>query len=90
MKFDVTVAGAGHTFSIHEPTTLFESLSLNAAGEKVDGVAFFPTPGIYHFFCAIPGHEAAGMKGDDHGDRATDDVDRGGRPPTGNPASAAG
>jgi plastocyanin len=63
VKFEVTVAGAGHTFSIHEPTALFESLSLNAAGEKVDGVGFFGAPGTYTFYCAIPGHEAAGMKG---------------------------
>ena len=27
------------------------------------GVAFFAKPGNYTFFCAIPGHEAAGMKG---------------------------
>jgi plastocyanin len=60
---DVSVAGAGHTFSMHEATTLWESLSLDAAGTKKSGVAFFPTPGVYNFFCAIPGHEAQGMKG---------------------------
>jgi plastocyanin len=62
-KIDVTVAGAGHTFTMQDPTTLFEQLSLNAAGTKVEGVAFFPAPGTYTFFCSIPGHEAAGMKG---------------------------
>ena len=62
-KIDVTVAGAGHTFSIHESTTLWQSLSLDAAGTQKTGVAFFPTPGVYHFFCAIPGHEASGMAG---------------------------
>jgi plastocyanin len=62
-KFDVNVAGAGHTFSLEDPTTLFQSLSLNAAGTTDDGVAFFAKPGSYTFFCAIPGHEAAGMKG---------------------------
>src|SRR5262245_61656947 len=61
--FEVTVAGAGHTFTMQDPATLMESLSLNATGEKVSGVAFFPEPGTYTFFCAIPGHEAAGMKG---------------------------
>jgi plastocyanin len=62
-KFDVNVAGAGHTFSLEDPTTLFPSLSLNAAGTTEHGVAFFGKPGNYTFFCAIPGHEAAGMKG---------------------------
>jgi plastocyanin len=63
-KIDVTVAGAGHTFTMQDPTTLFEQLSLNAAGTKDSGVAFFSKPGTYTFFCAIPGHEAAGMKGE--------------------------
>lgn len=61
---DVTVAGAGHTFTLQEATTLFGQLSLDAAGTKVSGVAFFPTPGKYTFFCSVPGHEAAGMKGE--------------------------
>jgi plastocyanin len=59
----VTVAGAGHTFDMRDPSTLFASLSLDVAGAKKDGVAFFPQAGKYEFFCAIPGHEAAGMKG---------------------------
>lgn len=63
VKFDVLIAGAGHTFSIHEANTLMESLSLDNAGETKSTVAYFPTPGTYNFFCAIPGHEAAGMKG---------------------------
>lgn len=62
-KIEVTVAGAGHTFTMQDPTTLMASLSLNAAGTKVDGVAYFAKAGTYTFFCAIPGHEAAGMKG---------------------------
>jgi plastocyanin len=62
-EFDVSVAAAGHTFSLEDSTTLFESLSLNAAGSTDKGVAFFAKPGSYTFFCAIPGHEAAGMKG---------------------------
>jgi hypothetical protein len=49
---------------MQDPNTLFESLSLNAAGEKVSGVMYLPTAGTYTFFCAIPGHEAAGMKGE--------------------------
>jgi plastocyanin len=61
---DVTVAGAGHTFTMQDPTTLFQQLSLNAAGTKDKGVAFFAKPGTYTFFCSVPGHEAAGMKGE--------------------------
>lgn len=62
-KIDVLVAGAGHTFTMQDATTLFKQLDLNAAGDKVSGVALFEKPGVYTFFCSIPGHEAAGMKG---------------------------
>ncbi len=62
-KIDVKIAGAGHTFSMHDPETLWTSLSLNTVGATDSGVAFFPKAGTYTFFCAIPGHEAAGMKG---------------------------
>jgi len=62
-QIDVTVAGAGHTFNLQDPTTLFQNLSLNAAGTTDTAVAYFGKPGNYTFFCAIPGHEAAGMKG---------------------------
>jgi plastocyanin len=60
---DVSVASSGHTFTMQDPTTLFASLTLGASGAVDKGVAFFEKPGIYVFFCAIPGHEAAGMKG---------------------------
>ena len=59
----MTVAGAGHTFDMRDPSTLFASLSLDAAGTKKDGVAFFAQAGKYEFFCAIPGHDAQGMHG---------------------------
>jgi uncharacterized cupredoxin-like copper-binding protein len=62
-KIDVTVAAPGHTFNLQDPATLLPSLSLDAAGSKKDGTALFPHAGSYVFFCAIPGHEAAGMKG---------------------------
>jgi plastocyanin len=57
----VNVAAPGHNFSIHEADTLFKPLTLT--GSKDDGVAFFPAPGKYNFFCDVPGHEAQGMKG---------------------------
>ncbi len=62
-KFDVVIAAAGHTFGFHEANTLFGELTLNNQGQTVPGVAFFPAPGDYNYFCSIPGHEAAGMKG---------------------------
>ena len=49
---------------MQDATTLFQQLDLNAAGDKVSGVAFFEKPGKYTFFCSVPGHEAAGMKGE--------------------------
>lgn len=58
-EFDVTAAAGGHTFEIHEVPGF--KLDLVKAGQykgKVDLKA-----GTYHYFCAIPGHEAAGMKG---------------------------
>jgi uncharacterized cupredoxin-like copper-binding protein len=62
-KIDVTVAAPGHTFNMRDATTLFENLSLDQAGTKKAAVAFFAKPDSYYFFCAIPGHEAAGMHG---------------------------
>ena len=53
----------GHTFNMRDASTLWESLSLDAGGTVKSGVAFFPTPGTYGFFCAVPGHDAAGMHG---------------------------
>ena len=36
---------------------------MNNEGEKVSSRIFFGAPGAYTFFCAIPGHRAAGMQG---------------------------
>jgi plastocyanin len=58
---DVSVAAPSHNFSIHQATALFKPLDL--VGSKDDGIAFFPTPGKYDFFCNVPGHEAGGMHG---------------------------
>jgi plastocyanin len=60
VRFNVNFAGA-HTFAFHEATTLFPELKAAAPNESA--VAYFGEPGDYNFFCAIPGHEAAGMKG---------------------------
>ena len=62
VKFDVDFAASGHTFSFHQTDADFTELTDTAAGPQV-GVAFFGTAGEYTFFCSIPGHEAAGMKG---------------------------
>jgi plastocyanin len=59
----VTVAAPGHTFNMRDAETLFESLSLDAGGTVKSGVAFFPHPGTYGFFCAVPGHDSSGMHG---------------------------
>ncbi len=62
-KIDVAIAAPGHTFNLHDPSTLAASLSLNAAGSAASEVVFFPKAGTYAFFCAVPSHEANGMKG---------------------------
>jgi len=62
VKFEVDFAAAGHTFGFHEADTDFAEMKPTAAG-PMTGVAFFPSEGDYTFYCSIPGHEAAGMKG---------------------------
>lgn len=62
VTFDVNFAAGGHTFAFHQPETLFAELNGATAGAQ-KGTAFFPAPGDYTYFCSIPGHEAAGMKG---------------------------
>jgi plastocyanin len=62
-RFDINFAGA-HTFAFHETTTLFPELKAGGSGGAgTSAVAYFGAPGDYNFFCSIPGHEAAGMKG---------------------------
>jgi uncharacterized cupredoxin-like copper-binding protein len=56
-------AAPGHTFTMQDPATLFAQLNLDNGGNVYNGVAYFGKAGTYTFFCAIPGHEAAGMKG---------------------------
>ena len=61
---EVTAGAPGHNFSLRGADTLFKPLELGAGGTVTKGVAFFSKAGPYVFFCAVPGHEAAGMKGD--------------------------
>ncbi len=56
-------ANAQHTLDFTDSTTMFPGMVVNKAGEVLKGRIFFGTPEAYKFFCAIPGHEAAGMKG---------------------------
>jgi plastocyanin len=88
-KLTVLVAGVSHTFNFHETTTLFAGLALDSIGKSVSGVAFFPTAGNYHFYCAIPSHEANGMRGIVHVSGPTVTLTQA-LTASGNPASAAG
>ena len=63
VKFESPGLRTPHTFAFHEDTTLFAELEADGAGKTSTGVAYFGAPGSYTFFCSIPGHEAAGMKG---------------------------
>lgn len=86
---EVTAGAPGHNLSLRGAETLFQPLELGAGGTVTKGVAFFSKPGPYVYFCAVPGHEAFGMKGT---------INVTGPPMTltqavtaaGNPASAAG
>jgi uncharacterized cupredoxin-like copper-binding protein len=63
VQFQITWASTPHTFSFHEDSALFAELVAGAPGSTSTGVAYFGAPGQFQFFCSIPGHEAAGMKG---------------------------
>jgi len=56
-------ANAQHTLNFQDQTTLWPGLVVNNAGQKLQSRIFFGTAGAYTFFCAVPGHEAAGMHG---------------------------
>jgi uncharacterized cupredoxin-like copper-binding protein len=52
-----------HTIDFDDPATLFPGLAVATAGEKVEGRIFFGAAGEFTFYCAVPGHRAAGMEG---------------------------
>jgi plastocyanin len=52
-----------HTLDFDDAATLFAGLAVNGSGEKASSRIFFGEPGEYTFYCAIPGHRAAGMQG---------------------------
>jgi plastocyanin len=56
-------AAGPHTLDFDDANTLFKGLAVNGAGEKQTSRIFFGSAGDYTFFCAIPGHRAAGMQG---------------------------
>jgi len=57
-------ASVPHTLDFDNPATLFPGLEVSTAGEKVEGRIFFGAADTYTYFCAIPGHRAAGMQGE--------------------------
>jgi plastocyanin len=56
-------ANAQHTLNFQDQSTLWPGLVVNNAGEKLQSRIFFGAAGAYTYFCAVPGHEAAGMHG---------------------------
>jgi plastocyanin len=56
-------AAATHTLDFDQSTTLWAGLTVTAQGQTMKSRIFFPTAGDYTYYCAIPGHRAAGMQG---------------------------
>ena len=56
-------ANEQHTLAFDDPATLWSTLTLNTFGEVRGSRIFFGRAGSYVFYCAVPGHRAAGMKG---------------------------
>ena len=56
-------AATTHTLNFDQSNTQFAGLVVKDQGETVKTRIFFPGPGPYTFYCAVPGHRAAGMTG---------------------------
>jgi len=56
-------SNATHTLDFDLPATLWPGLEVNSRGETRKARIFFGNPGDYTFYCAFPGHRAAGMQG---------------------------
>jgi uncharacterized cupredoxin-like copper-binding protein len=59
VKIEVQNDSGAHTFNLHEVKGFEIDLSGDGGSKKVQLTAGKQ----YHFYCSIPGHEAAGMKG---------------------------
>jgi plastocyanin len=61
----ITLTGAQpHTLNFdNETALLYPGVELNSPATKVSARIFFGTAGAYTYYCAIPGHRAAGMFG---------------------------
>src|SRR5262249_6385146 len=60
----ITLTGAQrHTLDFDNPDTRYPGLALNAPQNSVSARIFFGEAGPFTFYCAIPGHRAAGMQG---------------------------
>jgi len=54
---------AAHTLNFDAPATLWPGLEVTSRGETKTARIFFGGPGDYTFYCALPGHRAAGEQG---------------------------
>lgn len=61
VKIAVKNDGGTHTFSIHEIKGF--RLDVGGSGDSASGKVELQAGTKYRFYCSIPGHEAAGMKG---------------------------